>query len=327
MPVLSILMPVRNVADVLEEYLPELLDITQGYDCEIIIGDNASDDNTQEVCESFGDKIKYVRNEKNLGGSGNVLKLLSLAKGKYSICIGKNRIFEKEIFGEFYNMLMKSDYDFISVNSPGRVTLPSKEYCDINEILDDLGWHLTLVSAMIFHKRVLQDLSQYEKYVKSELVHAAILYHCVLKGARVYFDERPIVKGFAHKNSMSQWLGEIIVYMAKMVDLMVSFGGNIKRESRFKWIMDLSAMPQHNWFTADFYKRMVRDYGLGFWQCFKYRKYFKYFSQIPFLKVLLIVLCEKLKLFIFNKTKDGKTRKVRIFGGLMRYSDASGNNH
>ena len=325
MTTLSILMPVYNVGDVLEEYLPKLLDITKGYDIEIIIGDNNSNDNTQQVLEKYSDKIKYFKNEKNIGGSGNCLKLLSLAKGKYSICIGKNRIFNKELFSKLINLLETSDYDFISVNSPYRVQLPSKLYTDINDILDNLGWHLTLVSSIIFNKRVLKDIQEYEKYIKSELVHSAILYHCVLnKNSKVYFDSRPFVDGFNHKNSASQWMGEVVVYMAKMVDLMTELKGDIKKESRYKWIKDLSGKNHAYWFNVAFYKKLERECGFKIYHCFKYYKYFKYFSPTHPLKAASIVFFERLKInipkFFFNKTKKGNTRNIKLLGGLINYS-------
>ena len=55
-------------------------------DVEVVISDNCSEDNTQEICESFAkrfpDKIFYYRNEENIGGDANFTKVLELANGK-----------------------------------------------------------------------------------------------------------------------------------------------------------------------------------------------------------------------------------------------------
>jgi glycosyltransferase involved in cell wall biosynthesis len=44
---------------------------------EIVVSDNASIDETRDVIRKIGDpRIKYYRNEKNLGFDANVLKLV-----------------------------------------------------------------------------------------------------------------------------------------------------------------------------------------------------------------------------------------------------------
>jgi hypothetical protein len=53
---------------------------------EIIIADNVSDDKTQEVVASYTSKyknVRYFRNETNIGGDNNFLRVLKLGNGKY----------------------------------------------------------------------------------------------------------------------------------------------------------------------------------------------------------------------------------------------------
>ena len=61
--------------------------VSQTYlNIEIIIGDNASIDETQAVCESYTSKdnrIRYIRHPDNIGAINNFNKLLELASGKY----------------------------------------------------------------------------------------------------------------------------------------------------------------------------------------------------------------------------------------------------
>ena len=53
-------------------------------DFEILILDDCSPDNTPEVARSFrDDRVKYIRNERNLGHISNYNKGISLAAGKY----------------------------------------------------------------------------------------------------------------------------------------------------------------------------------------------------------------------------------------------------
>jgi glycosyltransferase involved in cell wall biosynthesis len=55
-------------------------------DLELIISDNASTDRTEEICREYAardHRIRYYRNEKNMGGGWNSRRVYELATGKY----------------------------------------------------------------------------------------------------------------------------------------------------------------------------------------------------------------------------------------------------
>jgi glycosyltransferase involved in cell wall biosynthesis len=84
-PKISIGMPVYNG----ENYLRLALDSILRQDCgdfELIISDNASTDTTQDICREYVAKdprIRYYRNETNVGASANFNGLVKLARGEY----------------------------------------------------------------------------------------------------------------------------------------------------------------------------------------------------------------------------------------------------
>jgi glycosyltransferase involved in cell wall biosynthesis len=84
-PRVSIGLPVYNG----ENYLRPALDsiLHQDYtDFELIISDNASQDATEQICREYAAKdprIRYYRNEKNIGASGNFNRLVELARGEF----------------------------------------------------------------------------------------------------------------------------------------------------------------------------------------------------------------------------------------------------
>ncbi len=81
----SIGMPVYNGAQFLREAIESFLQQTFG-DFELIISDNASTDQTREICESYARKdrrIRYYRNPQNLGAAKNYNRVFELSKGKY----------------------------------------------------------------------------------------------------------------------------------------------------------------------------------------------------------------------------------------------------
>jgi len=80
-PRVSIGLPVWNG----EEFLPKALDSLLGQtfsDFELIISDNASTDATEAICKAYGAKdprIRYYRNEANIGLQANTQRVLDLA--------------------------------------------------------------------------------------------------------------------------------------------------------------------------------------------------------------------------------------------------------
>jgi glycosyltransferase involved in cell wall biosynthesis len=82
-PLLTIAIPTFNYAHFLPDAISSIL--RQGLDdFEILIVDNASEDNTEEVVRSFGGAhIRYIRNPSNLGSSENGNRCLVNSRGRY----------------------------------------------------------------------------------------------------------------------------------------------------------------------------------------------------------------------------------------------------
>lgn len=84
-PIVSIGMPVCNGSRYIREALDSLL--TQTYsNFELIISDNASTDNTKQICEEYVKKdgrIKYIRQCENIGAFRNFKFVLDESVGEY----------------------------------------------------------------------------------------------------------------------------------------------------------------------------------------------------------------------------------------------------
>lgn len=87
----SIIIPTYNG----EKYIKETIDscINQTYpNIEIIVIDDCSSDNTINILEEYGEKIKLYLNKENQGISKNVNKGVSLSNGEYFILLGHDDI-------------------------------------------------------------------------------------------------------------------------------------------------------------------------------------------------------------------------------------------
>ncbi len=84
-PYVSIGLPVHNGVPFLTQAIESLLAQTFE-DFEVIISDNASNDRTSDICQEYAEKdqrIRYYRNEQNLGAAYNYNRVFELARGKY----------------------------------------------------------------------------------------------------------------------------------------------------------------------------------------------------------------------------------------------------
>lgn len=84
-PRVSLAMPVYNGENFIREAIESILaqDFT---DFELIITDNASTDATEEICREYAAqdaRVRYHRNEKNLGAAPNYNRGYELARGQY----------------------------------------------------------------------------------------------------------------------------------------------------------------------------------------------------------------------------------------------------
>ncbi|GAB4534529.1 MAG: hypothetical protein Tsb0014_20820 [Pleurocapsa sp.] len=82
-PLISIVIPTYNRADVLGRAIASVLEQSYPY-WELIVVDDASEDNTAEIIQKIGDhRIHYLRHQTNLGGSQARNTGIDRATGKY----------------------------------------------------------------------------------------------------------------------------------------------------------------------------------------------------------------------------------------------------
>jgi glycosyltransferase involved in cell wall biosynthesis len=84
-PKVSIGLPVHNGARYVRETMESVLS-QDDVDLELLIGDNGSTDATSSICREVAasdDRVRYMRNEENLGASWNFNRLVTEARGEY----------------------------------------------------------------------------------------------------------------------------------------------------------------------------------------------------------------------------------------------------
>ena len=180
---LSICIPTYNRASCLFECLNSILDAIAGYEylIEIIISDNASPDNTEEVVKFFTNThkfIRYHRNLENIGGENNFRLVATLATGKYIWLFGDDDKMEKNairiILPNLENncSLIVCNYsvwtkDFTrELKSCGLKELSDEVITDKNYLLASFNVNLGYITSLVVQKDLFLYLSsgEYERY-------------------------------------------------------------------------------------------------------------------------------------------------------------------
>ena len=112
----SIVMPSYNTAGFIEESIKSVL--AQTYDdWELIIVDDCSTDNTDEVVSFFEDpRIRYIKNEKNSGAAVSRNRALSEAKGKWIAFLDSDDLWSPNKLQKQISFMENSGYSFSYTN-------------------------------------------------------------------------------------------------------------------------------------------------------------------------------------------------------------------
>ena len=118
-PKISVIIPVYNVEDYIDETLTSLLNQTMIDDIEVLMIDDGSTDNSRYIIEKYAlDYDNFHAIHKENGGQGVARNLgLELAKGEYIHFIDSDDYIIPETYEKLYDMVTRKDYDFVVFNA------------------------------------------------------------------------------------------------------------------------------------------------------------------------------------------------------------------
>jgi glycosyltransferase involved in cell wall biosynthesis len=176
---LSLAIPTYNREVFLEASLAEHTEMAAEAGVSIIISDNASIDRTQRVVESFREatsNILYFRNEYTILPDENFEKVLGYPDSKYVWLLGDTYLIPKQTFRAVLDAIEEEEYDVIILNVEERVKdVSDKVYVDRNELLSELGWHMTCMSSLVYSRHLLQE-ADYKRYRDTNFLQTGIIF-------------------------------------------------------------------------------------------------------------------------------------------------------
>jgi glycosyltransferase involved in cell wall biosynthesis len=178
---LGICIPTYNRDYLIDACLNNLYPLAKKYNIPIFISDNASADNTQKIIKDYMvkyDKIFYFRQESNIGPDMNFEFILKQSSAKYSWLFGDSAMIQESELTQLLNDLSKEEYDVYVIGCKNRTEgIDGKIYTSHNELLSELGWHVTLLSCLIYNKSLLYR-ANFGRYYNTRFIQCGIIFEC-----------------------------------------------------------------------------------------------------------------------------------------------------
>ncbi|MDB4926298.1 glycosyltransferase family 2 protein [Mucilaginibacter sp.] len=163
-------------------------------DVELIVSDNASTDNTNDIVDvyiSLGLKIEYIRNAENRGADFNVAQCYLKAQGRYVLALGDDDFLINGSIAILLKVLSKENYGVVFFNNDKLKNttilnynkLNYTEYTDPIKYIKKVNLYITFISGNIINRQYLNE-SKLLKYQGSNLNHVSHILDIVLKSSK-----------------------------------------------------------------------------------------------------------------------------------------------
>lgn len=212
LPMITVILPVYNVADYLKECLDSLL--AQTYmDFELVVVNDGSTDNSLEIIKEYKDKFEriIVISQKNKGLSEARNAGYSSIKGKYTYFLDSDDLILPQTFENLVNLAEKNQLDLIKFDAHSfseknikiqMTNYDSSGYLEINklylrdEYLNKVENNFMPAVWMYFIKSSI--ILEYQLYFKKDILHedevftVQLLQHCqrIMYDSNQYFQRR-----------------------------------------------------------------------------------------------------------------------------------------
>ena len=178
-PLLSICIPTYNRAKILDRALENIerelksIDINE---IELVIFNNCSKDDTQEIVYKYINKglpIKYSKNEVNVGADGNFKNCFEAAKGQYLWLLSDDDHLKEKSLSYVLDLLRGTNYGLIHFKVDTKENKGTKVYNNSYSFLSDVNYLITFISANIVNTKFIKEINL-SKYIGTSLIQLPV---------------------------------------------------------------------------------------------------------------------------------------------------------
>ncbi|WP_127534542.1 glycosyltransferase [Paenibacillus kobensis] len=176
-PVMTICIPTYNRATDLARCLGTIFhQIGECTLIEVLVSDNASPDQTQDVLKSYAEaypnaNFRYWRNEENIGAERNILKLMDEARGDYVMLHGDDDFFVDMTIMPLFNIVHRnrnSSVIFIDVLNNSHAV---ETFEGLDAFIRKASIHSGFISSIIIERDLYRQIEDKSLFIGSGFNH------------------------------------------------------------------------------------------------------------------------------------------------------------
>lgn len=207
-PLLTIAIPTYNRSHHLDRCLKCITDQVDKLDhrIEILVSDNCSPDNTGEIVEKYigeGHRVRYIRNEENMGADYNVAQCYRKSTGRFAVAFGDDDI----LLAGGIQLILKTIQEYpecgvIHVNATGVNNLAGTvtPFQNPLEFVKEVHYDITFITANIINRDLI-DWDNLLSYRNSFLNHVNLIFGVAFKAPLNAVIRQQLILGAGIENS------------------------------------------------------------------------------------------------------------------------------
>ena len=262
-PILTVLITTYNRALVLDAVLSMLGSYqAKGLVFNILVSDDNSTDNTEEICKKWEDTLSgytYIKTERNLGMDNNFRNAYEHFQTPYCWLLGDTRHISFESLQRVLDVLSNAQHDALILRC--REEMPQKriEYSDINTLMSQQGWHITNNASCIIPKTFINP-QLFHRYYGTTFLHMGIFVEnlCMMEDFHVlYMGDVNITELEVKNYKKTGWISHPFLNFGKLwYEFVMSLPNQIDIDIKQKVLLD------HNIYTklfalSDIHRRIL----------------------------------------------------------------------
>jgi len=319
---LSVVIPTYNRADFLEYSLEIHIPILKKYSISIFVIDNASTDNTEKIVKKNIEQYKYLhylKNTTNIGADANFEKALKIPDTNYVWLLSDTYHLPVDGLVYLLNLIESHTYDVIVFNLENTVEIPTQDYTNSNELLNDLGAVMTCAAVNIYNKKLIEN-AHFSRYYNSHFIQTGIIFEDIsTRNFLIHWVQNYKVTSLKHpllqKTNWSHTYKAFEIGSKAWSNFVMSLPVSYSIESKMKCIMDFGKVSKL--FT---FKNLIllRSHGLlDVKTFFKYKLFFHLTIDYPQIVIFFIAVLPQIFLKIMVSviiliSQNDKINKLKI---------------
>ena len=158
---LSICIPTYNRGEIVYRTVKNILRY-EGKNIEVVIANNCSEDNTEELIQSITDeRVKYFNNRYN-NGAENLITVLTYATGDFLLLLSDEDDVILAAIPHLLEVLAEEEPAVLNgstkLNGVPAIVFPDRTYQPGRDSLIGYGWGSTYISGYIYNKKIMRKV-------------------------------------------------------------------------------------------------------------------------------------------------------------------------